>query len=245
MKLIVNCDDFGYSKAVNYGIIEAYKNGVVTSTTLMAGMPGFNHALELLRENPGLGCGVHLTLSAYKPVLKTHKTIVNEKGEFYRKLLECKDLNKIDLNEVYDEFCAQIEKVIKGGVSITHLDSHHHVHTFEFLKPVMDKITKKYNLPIRGGLNYELDYDKVMPFEGAFYGEDVSIETFKGIIGKGYDIVEIMTHPAYADSFLMTSSSYNLKRLDELEILTSKELRNLLDKNNVELCNYKIYNNVI
>ena len=79
MRLIVNCDDFGYSKAVNYGIIEAYKNGIATSATLMAGMPGFNHALELIRENPGLGCGVHLTLSAYKPILKTHKTIVNEK----------------------------------------------------------------------------------------------------------------------------------------------------------------------
>lgn len=239
MKLIVNCDDFGYSKAVNYGIIEAYKNGVVTSATLMAGMPGFNHALELLKENPGLGCGVHLTLSAYKPVLKTHKTIVNEKGEFYRNLLECNDFYKIDLSEVYNEFCAQIERVIKGGVNITHLDSHHHVHTLEFLKPVMEKIIKKYNLPIRGGLNYKLNYDKVIPFEGIFYDKNVSIETFKKIIEKQYDIVEVMTHPAYADSFLMESSSYNLKRLEELKILTSEELKKLLDENKVELCNYK------
>lgn len=239
MKLIVNCDDFGYSKAVNYGIIEAYKNGVVTSATLMAGMPGFNHALELLKENPGLGCGVHLTLSAYKPVLKTHKTIVNENGEFYRDLSKCNDFNKIDLSEVYNEFCVQIEKVIKGGVNITHLDSHHHVHTLEFLKPVMEKVIKKYNLPIRGGLNYKLNYDKIIPFEGIFYDKNVSIETFKRIIEKQYDIVEVMTHPAYADSFLMESSSYNLKRLEELKVLTSEELKNLLDENKVELCNYK------
>lgn len=29
--LIVNADDFGLSKGQNYGIVEAYRNGVVTS----------------------------------------------------------------------------------------------------------------------------------------------------------------------------------------------------------------------
>ena len=50
-KLIVNADDFGLSEAVNYGIISAYKNGIVRSTTIMAGMPAFDHAVELLKEN--------------------------------------------------------------------------------------------------------------------------------------------------------------------------------------------------
>ena len=118
MKLIVNADDFGFSKAVNYGIIEAYKTGVVRSTTIMAGMPAFDNSVELLKENPGLGCGVHLTLSAYKPVLKTHKTIVDEEGNFYRKLLTEQDLNKIDLNEVFEEFCAQIERVREGELTL-------------------------------------------------------------------------------------------------------------------------------
>lgn len=239
MKLIVNADDFGFSKAVNYGIIEAYKTGVVRSTTIMAGMPTFDHAVELLKENPGLGCGVHLTLSAYKPVLKTHKTIVDEEGNFYRKLLTEQDLNKIDLNEVFEEFCAQIERVKGRGINITHLDSHHHVHTFEFLKPVIEKILRKYNLPIRGGLGYELDYNKVVPFEGAFYGEDVSVKSLEKIINKEYELIEVMAHPAYVDSFLLKNSSYNLKRLEELEVLTSRELKDLLKENNIEVINYK------
>ncbi|TGU42153.1 ChbG/HpnK family deacetylase, partial [Mesorhizobium sp. M00.F.Ca.ET.186.01.1.1] len=41
MKLIVNADDFGYSKGVNLGIIEAHRAGVVTSTTTMVNMGGF------------------------------------------------------------------------------------------------------------------------------------------------------------------------------------------------------------
>lgn len=57
-KLIINADDFGYGKGVNMGIIEAYQNGVLTSTTLMAGMPGFDQAVKLAKDNPGLGVGV-------------------------------------------------------------------------------------------------------------------------------------------------------------------------------------------
>ena len=33
--LIVNADDFGLSKGQNYGIIEACRNGIVTSTTAL------------------------------------------------------------------------------------------------------------------------------------------------------------------------------------------------------------------
>ena len=37
--VIINADDFGYSPAVNAGIIKAYEDGILTSTTLMANMP--------------------------------------------------------------------------------------------------------------------------------------------------------------------------------------------------------------
>ena len=67
-KIIVNADDFGYSEGVNHGIISAHKNGIVTSCTVMANMPGFEHGMELIKENPTLKCGVHMTLTCYKPL---------------------------------------------------------------------------------------------------------------------------------------------------------------------------------
>ena len=104
----------------------------------MANMPGFEHGMELIKENPTLRCGVHMTLTCYKPILKDHKTIVDENGNFFRSLSE--DLLKnIDLEEVYREFKAQIERV-RVRVEITHLDSHHHVHGTEFLKPVIERV---------------------------------------------------------------------------------------------------------
>ena len=56
-KLIVNADDFGYSKGVNLGIIEAHTNGIVTSATLMANMPYSEHAAKLAHAHPNLGGG--------------------------------------------------------------------------------------------------------------------------------------------------------------------------------------------
>ena len=34
-KIIFNADDFEYRNGINYGIIDAFKYGVLTSTTLM------------------------------------------------------------------------------------------------------------------------------------------------------------------------------------------------------------------
>ncbi len=148
-KLIINADDFGYCEAVNHGIISAYRNGVVTSTTTMANMPGFKHAMKLLKKNLGLGCGVHLTLSCHKPLLSDLKTIVDENGYFHRGITN-ESLQNMDLDEIYEEFCAQIDRLMKY-TKVSHIDSHHHVHTLEGLKPVIQKILEKYNLPIRGG----------------------------------------------------------------------------------------------
>lgn len=228
MKWIVNADDFGYCKGVNLGIIEAYKNGILTSATLMSGMPGFDHAIELLKENKGLSCGIHMTLTAYEPVLKTHKTIVDENGRFFKSPGKI-NLEKIDLNEVYEEFCAQIEKAKAAGVDITHLDSHHHVHMQEILKPVIDKIRGKYKLTIRGDVK----------LEGSFYGENATEDHLKSLYNEEEEIIEIMTHPAYLDLDIYESSSYNTHRMKELKVLTSKQIKTFIKENNIKLCSFK------
>ncbi|MGL5312278.1 MAG: chitin disaccharide deacetylase [Peptostreptococcaceae bacterium] len=236
-KLIVNADDFGYCEAVNYGIVSAYKNGIVRSTTTMANMPGFEHAMELLKENKGLGCGVHMTLSCYKPVLSGLKTIVDENGMFYKRITN-EDIEKMDLDEIYEEFCAQIEKV-KAQTEITHLDSHHHVHTLKALQPVIKRILEKYDLPIRGGFEYNTEYSKIIPVIDSFYGENVSYEYFDKYKEEleNYEVADIMSHPAYLDEFILGSTSYALPRTKEFSILTSNKVKEYVE-NNFELINY-------
>lgn len=77
----------------------------------MSNMPVYEDGIKLLRENKYLKCGVNLTMSCYKPLLKTHKTIVDENGYFYKRINN-KDLENMDKYEIYNEFCAQIDQEV-------------------------------------------------------------------------------------------------------------------------------------
>ena len=83
-RLIVNADDFGFDEAVNYGILKGYQEGIVTSTSMMANMPGFAHAVTLAKQHRDLGIGVHLTLTCYYPLGKGYKSLTRR---FFFKLI--------------------------------------------------------------------------------------------------------------------------------------------------------------
>jgi predicted glycoside hydrolase/deacetylase ChbG (UPF0249 family) len=58
--LIVNADDFGWCAGVNRRIVEAHRRGIVTSASLMVGMPGSEEAARPAREWPELSVGLHV-----------------------------------------------------------------------------------------------------------------------------------------------------------------------------------------
>ena len=74
LRLIVNADDFGFTRDVNEGIVEAHRHGILTATTLMANGDAFDHAVALARENPSLDVGCHLVLVQGKSVLDPRAT---------------------------------------------------------------------------------------------------------------------------------------------------------------------------
>ncbi|AXU72960.1 chitin disaccharide deacetylase [Clostridioides difficile] len=239
-KIIINADDFGYCEAVNYGIISAHNNGIVRSTSMMANMPGVEHGVGLLKENKTLNCGVHMTLSCGRPLLSNLKTIVDKDGFFIRRITD-EIIEKMDCDEIYRELCAQIDRVKGLGIYISHLDSHHHIHTLVSLKPVIEKIVTKYNLPIRGGFEYNLEYSKVVPLIDSFYKENVSEEYFIKNIDEimKYDVVDIMSHPAFLDDYILNSTSYAIDRTKEHKILTSKKVKEFLEKNGLVISSYR------
>jgi chitin disaccharide deacetylase len=68
--LIVNADDFGYSVPVNNAILRSFERSLVNSTSLMANMPGFGHAVDLIRGHAVLEgkVGLHLNLTEGFPL---------------------------------------------------------------------------------------------------------------------------------------------------------------------------------
>jgi hopanoid biosynthesis associated protein HpnK len=148
--LIVNADDFGVSEGVNRGIAEAHRMGILTSTTLMANMPAFEHARQISAENPRLGVGIHLNLTGGEPVLPLRKVphLVDGNGRFLRvdRFLIRLSTGRIPVQEIEAELSAQVERAISGGFSPTHLDSHHHVHTHPVIQPVAVRIALRYGV---------------------------------------------------------------------------------------------------
>ena len=228
IKLIVNADDFGYSKGINYGIIEAHRNGIVNSTTMMMNMPGVSHAVDLAKENPNLKVGIHLVLTCGKPLLTDVPTLVDQDG-FFKKNRDILESN-ISLEELEREWTAQVEKFLETGLTLTHIDSHHHVHTVPRFLPIVQKLSKKFNLSVRRVSDHALEgvppYSDVFLHE--FYGDGATYDYFEKIVTQVQDgqTVEVMCHPGYLDHEVLNNSSYAKERVTEVEILTSIKLPN-------------------
>jgi hopanoid biosynthesis associated protein HpnK len=149
--LIVNADDFGWTAGVNRGIVEAFRNGIVTSASLLANGAAFTEAVELLRTAAGLGVGVHLNLSDGAPAAEpeTVTTLVNHKGEFAggpESLLLRRARRGLLLDEVEREWDAQIQKVRDAGIEPTHLDGHKHVHMLPGLFEIALRLAKRHGI---------------------------------------------------------------------------------------------------
>jgi len=151
VKIIVNCDDLGASEAVNHAILELMQQRRVTSATLMMNAPAIEDAVRRIGGFQQCSFGVHLNVTEFAP-LSAHpglRSLLNEKGEFAGNAR--RDPINIPLTAharegVYAEWCAQIERAQAFGVPISHLDSHHHVHTRADLFGVLKRVQRKFGI---------------------------------------------------------------------------------------------------
>ena len=242
MKLIVNADDYGMSKGVNLGIIEAHKNGIVTSTTLMVTMPEVEHGLLLAKDYPELGIGLHLNCTLNKP-LTDCKSLIKENGDFY-KPRENPNQDLFDEEEIYQEFLAQYELFLQVvGRKPTHLDSHLYAHqVYPKAKAAAIRLANEKGVAIR---EFQVDGYRKAIFYGDFKYKDgeTMAELLEKLVGEdtpilNYDIAELMCHPAYIDNALFNLSTYTVGRIKELDILTSEDVKKFIKKNNIELINF-------
>ena len=67
--VVVNADDFGMSRQINEAILQAFEKGLISSATLMANMPAFEEACQLVRQDHlQRRIGLHLNLTEGKPL---------------------------------------------------------------------------------------------------------------------------------------------------------------------------------
>jgi len=253
-RLIINADDFGFTRDVNAGIVYAHRHGVLTSTTLMANGDAFDDAVRLAQETPSLDIGCHLVLVQGRSLV-TGRAFPERPLELLRALAQ----KQID---VYAELRAQIEKLFAAGIKPTHLDSHKHTHIVPSVFRTVLRLAQEFNIPF-----VRLPLDRTVPFarlpcalasryyRGLASGGRVRMtdhfvgfrltgslteDTFAGALSALPEgTTEFMCHPGYLGPELRDAAT-RLKesRVRELEALTSPSIRELMAVKGVRLATF-------
>jgi chitin disaccharide deacetylase len=136
-RLIINADDFGLTPGINRAIAELHDAGIVTSATLMANGPAFDDAVAIARTRPTLAIGCHIVLVDGIPVSdpatiptlipKPHHAIPAFHHSLSLFALEVLT-GRIHATDIEREALAQIHKLQRAGLTLTHADTHKHTH---------------------------------------------------------------------------------------------------------------------
>lgn len=131
IRLIVNADDLGSGTARDRGIFRAFREGIVSSASLLANGPSFAAAAAEARVL-GLPLGVHLNLAEGCPLAGPIPGLTTPAGVFPGKAATRRALaaGEVDAAALRREFGAQLERVLATGVVPDHLDTHQHTFLF-------------------------------------------------------------------------------------------------------------------
>lgn len=233
-KLIVNADDFGLSRGINYGIIEAHRHGLVTSTTAMMNAGAIEHAAQLSADFPSLDVGLHFVLSYGSP-LSAMPSLTRE-GALGKWLWRIAEEGKLNDAEVAEELRQQYTRFVAlFGRAPTHIDSHHHAHLIPSVWKLVTAFAQEKGLPVRIDHSavraQNLSVQGVKGVEGFisdFYGENATPQFLLNALSHatrhGEQSVELMCHPGYVDN-VTRQSRYCDPRLTELAVLTAPEIK--------------------
>ena len=256
--LIVNADDFGFTRDVNEGILAAHREGILTATTLMATGAAFDHAVQLARENPALDIGCHLVLVGSEGFPPTVARLAQALAQ--RRIC------------VFDELAAQVNRIMAAGIRPTHLDTHKHTH---LLPPVLDavaRISEKFGIPwVRRPFDLPLSANGISwPKRAAAGGMRLMRARFHRVLERhncrttdhfaGFQITgnydarelarlirqlpegstEFMCHPGFCtDELRAARTRLKDSRRRELDALTSPDVRAALQETGVRVVDYR------
>jgi len=138
--LIINADDFGYSKSRDHTILSLFRSGAITQTSLMVTGITAREAL-FLADAAGLPVGIHINVTEGKPVLaqKNVKSLLIADGVFRGKMGFRQALSRgaINLHELEAEIQAQFsifKHMHPRGHLPTHADGHQHIHVLPIVR---------------------------------------------------------------------------------------------------------------
>lgn len=171
IKLIANSDDFGLTNSITDAIIDTHINGIMTSTTMMANMVGFEYAAKKAKEYPNLGIGIHFNLTEGTPLTEISKIpdLIDAEGKFKSNAVQRKNFlyGKDKLPQIELELKNQLENLLDNNIVPTHFDSHHHITGLPLAFKASAKIAKQYNVNKARITNIDFIYSPF--YRGSFF----------------------------------------------------------------------------
>ncbi|PIQ07665.1 MAG: hypothetical protein COW71_16085 [Ignavibacteriales bacterium CG18_big_fil_WC_8_21_14_2_50_31_20] len=235
---LIRCDDFGMNHSVNMAIKKIIDSGIPFSTSVMFACPWYQEAVDILKENPKVGVGIHLTLNAewqnyrWGPILgkEAVPSLVDTIGYFFpsrSKLFA----NNPKIIEIEKELRAQIERAISSGIRIDYLDYHmgSAVETPE-LRKLVESLANEYKLGMSGYFNEQ--YSSITYSAPLGTKNDSLFNRVKNIsIGVNLQVF----HVGIDNSEMSALKDMNLFGLKNMSVHRQEELNSLLAPGLLEL----------
>jgi hopanoid biosynthesis associated protein HpnK len=132
-RLIVNADDFGRSHSINQAVVRAHREGILTTASLMVNGAAAEEAIELARQNPRLGVGLHVTLLCGTSTLSPDAIpgLVDAGGNFSDHSVACGIryyFRHALRSQLEHEIQAQFERFRGTRLPLDHVNGHLHFH---------------------------------------------------------------------------------------------------------------------
>jgi predicted glycoside hydrolase/deacetylase ChbG (UPF0249 family) len=168
---IFHADDVGMCHGSNVAFGELFRSGAITCGAVMVPCPWFTEVADMAGATPTLDLGVHLTLTSewtnyrWAPISTARRSsgLIDEHGYLWRRLPVLAAHLVPEAAEV--EMRAQIERALRAGIDVTHLDTHMGAALLPSLVEIYIRLGREYRLPILFPRHFQ-DYASVLDFAG-------------------------------------------------------------------------------
>jgi hypothetical protein len=249
--LLIRCDDSGMSNSTNLALEKMIETGIPFSTSVMFVCPWYQQTVDILKENPQVSVGVHLTLNAewknfrWGPILGREVSSLTDKEGFFFPSRKLFYQNNPQLEEIEKELRAQIERAVNSGIRIDYVDYHMGtaVDKPEY-RAIVEKLAKEFKLGISryfgevdGDNMYSAPLDKKKESLLEIVSEKLNEEKVNLIVCHiGIDNDELR---AMIDLNPSGPAEMSRHRQGELDALTSTEFKELLKTKDIKLITYR------
>jgi predicted glycoside hydrolase/deacetylase ChbG (UPF0249 family) len=252
IRLIVRGDDLGMTQGSLIAFEKAFKEGVLTCASLLACAPWFEGGAEVCRNNSGLCPGVHLSLVGewrdyrWRPVLPWDKvsSLVDEDGFLFRYPEEL-IARKPKLEEIAAEWRAQI-RLAKKRVRVDYLDAHYSAYSeYPGMDNLFRKIAGESGLAVSGWMGerrvsgvYKVPVGEKRKKAEAML-ERLTPGLWLWVNHPGIDSPEhnALIHTDPRDVF--TGGGVGKHRAEETNVLTSREIKKVIERKGIRLTSYR------